>query len=430
MKSFTLVVSFFLLTVKLYAQQKCGSDQYRDRIIKAEKNFNGRLGGGAPDQFLASKLVALDSTITIYVVVHVLYTKEEENEEYLPSSMIDDQLEQVNKDFSATNEDLLNVPNCFKKYIANCKFRFVRLGDVRYKPTKIKTFYCNYRNGKNREYEQIKFSDLGGDDAVATSQVLNIWIGKISDLPGKPALLGYGSYAGKIDMFDGIVLNYKAVGASNGKGYHSLGRTLTHELGHWLDVYHLWGDKKCGDDLVKETPKQEQASTGLPHFPQPGCEADSAGIMFMNFMDYTDDNGRYMFTIGQRDRMRALFVQGGKRASMMQVTFANNFTSIDSVHRNDILTPVINSITDAPSTKRGTVIKKVSWRSTMPDSVASYDVYYRELGKNWKRRTIQDQDIVINDLVPGRVYEVSVAAVLKNESETTLSPPYIFYTTN
>ncbi|MEU7857016.1 M43 family zinc metalloprotease [Nonomuraea sp. NPDC049141] len=96
------------------------------------------------------------------------------------------------------------------------------------------------------------------------------------------------------------------------------GRTATHEIGHWLNLYHIWGDDDGGcttDDKVADTPNQAGSNTGVPTFPRVTCGNAPDGDMFMNYMDYTDDVSMFMFTKGQGTRMNACLE--GTRASFL-----------------------------------------------------------------------------------------------------------------
>jgi hypothetical protein len=97
------------------------------------------------------------------------------------------------------------------------------------------------------------------------------------------------------------------------QGY-DLGRTTTHEVGHYLNLRHIWGDATCGNDLVSDTPTQQTSNYGCPTFPKITC--NNSGDMSMNFMDYTDDPCMYMFTTGQANRMAAVLAPGGFHYSL------------------------------------------------------------------------------------------------------------------
>ena len=117
---------------------------------------------------------------------------------------------------------------------------------------------------------------------------------------------------------DGIVLRYTAFGTmGTAASPYNLGRTAVHEMGHWLGLKHIWGDRYCGDDGVADTPPQKGPTPGCPSGVMISCDNSSAGSMYMNFMDITHDACTNLFTEGQRDKMRALFFDGGPRHSLL-----------------------------------------------------------------------------------------------------------------
>jgi hypothetical protein len=96
------------------------------------------------------------------------------------------------------------------------------------------------------------------------------------------------------------------------------GRTATHEVGHWLNLRHIWGDATCGSDLVGDTPTHNTANYGCPSAGHLSTCSGTPVEMTMNYMDYTDDACMYMFSIGQKSRMLAVFAAGGPRNSFAQ----------------------------------------------------------------------------------------------------------------
>ncbi|HET9745525.1 MAG TPA: zinc-dependent metalloprotease, partial [Chitinophagaceae bacterium] len=92
---------------------------------------------------------------------------------------------------------------------------------------------------------------------------------------------------------------------------------IVHEVGHWLNLQHLWGEGYCGDDKVDDTPKQSTYTPGCPSGSRVSCSNSLPGDMYMNYMDFTNDVCMNMFTIGQRKRARALFEPGGARQSIL-----------------------------------------------------------------------------------------------------------------
>jgi hypothetical protein len=86
------------------------------------------------------------------------------------------------------------------------------------------------------------------------------------------------------------------------------GRSATHEIGHWLNLHHIWGDDGTGcngSDFVDDTPNQAGPNFGTPAFPHVTCDNAPNGDLFMNYMDYVDDAAMFMFTGGQVVRMQA-----------------------------------------------------------------------------------------------------------------------------
>jgi len=114
---------------------------------------------------------------------------------------------------------------------------------------------------------------------------------------------------------DGVVLLYSSLPDGAAAPYNE-GRTATHEVGHYLNLRHIWGDGRCRqDDFVADTPSSDGANYGCPSYPTVNCKSTD---MTMNYMDYTDDACMYMFSEGQKSRMRAIFASGGIRESLAQ----------------------------------------------------------------------------------------------------------------
>ena len=123
--------------------------------------------------------------------------------------------------------------------------------------------------------------------------------------------LGLGTFPGGDLQYDGVVINYKACGRTGSHllPHYNKGRSLTHEIGHWLNLLHIWGDdgNTCNaDDNVSDTPMQSEENYGCPFYPATdNCSPSFPGIMFMNYLDYTDDECMNLFTLGQKARMLA-----------------------------------------------------------------------------------------------------------------------------
>ena len=159
-------------------------------------------------------------------------------------------------------------------------------------------------------------SSWGTNDAVKQAYPpitpethLNVWVCNIGG-----GILGYAQFPGGNSATDGVVLLYSSLPGGSAAPYNE-GRTLTHEIGHYLNLRHIWGDGRCRqDDFVEDTPASDGPNYGCPSYPTVNCKSPD---MTMNYMDYVDDACMYMFTDGQRNRMRAIFQSGGARASML-----------------------------------------------------------------------------------------------------------------
>ena len=212
-----------------------------------------------------------------------------------------------------TISDIDLVPDPFKSFRADAKIEFkLASRDPDGNPTKgiTRTRTKERAFGVN---DEVKFTSTGGVDAWPTDKYCNIWVCTLSD-----RILGYAQFPGGPPETDGVVIASTAFGdIGTAAPPFNKGRTATHEVGHWLDLRHIWGDDSgacTGSDDVDDTPNQANANFGKPKFPSITCNNAPHGDMFMNYMDYTDDDAMVMFSVGQIARMRATL--DGSRASL------------------------------------------------------------------------------------------------------------------
>lgn len=300
-----------------WTQPVCRSFEYRQQQLSAHPALVAALAG--IEQFtreqLQQRTVGVTgegassgppSVITIPVIVHVIYNTAAEN---VSDAQIVSQIDVLNRDYQKLNPDTARIPSYFAPLAADCGFRFQLAGidsngrtitGIIRKHTNITAFSTN---------DDMKFSATGGDDAWNRDEYLNIWVCNLVD-----GVLGYSSLVGGPPQTDGIVVLYSAFGTTGtAQSPFNLGRTGTHEVGHWLNMIHTWGDDSCGNDQVADTPPQQAPTYGDPSGIIISCNNAPDGNMYMNYMDFTDDIGMHMFTNGQRARMRTLFVPGGFR---------------------------------------------------------------------------------------------------------------------
>jgi hypothetical protein len=253
----------------------------------------------------------LDTPVTISVVVHVLHHLEEEN---IADEQIFSQLEVLNKDFRSKNEDLNKVPEVWKPLVAdaNISFKLAQQspdGRPSNGITRTSTNMASFGTD-----DTMKSASSGGADPWPTDAYLNIWVCNLGE-----TLLGYAQFPGGPPETDGVVIDYRAFGTNGtARAPFNLGRTSTHEIGHYLNLSHIFGDGRgnsCTDtDYVDDTPNQLGPNYQKPAFPAISCNNGPNGDMFMNYMDYVDDDCMYMFTEGQATRMNATIY--GPRATL------------------------------------------------------------------------------------------------------------------
>ncbi len=161
----------------------------------------------------------------------------------------------------------------------------------------------------------MKKSSQGGINPTSPTTKLNMWVCNMGG-----GILGYAQFPGGSSSTDGVVVDDNAFGNTGTvtSPYHK-GRTATHEVGHWLNLRHIWGDATCGSDLVSDTPTHNTANYGCPGYPHYSTCSGSPVEMTMNYMDYTYDACMYMFSTGQKTRMKAVFAPGGPRNSFAQL---------------------------------------------------------------------------------------------------------------
>ena len=249
-----------------------------------KKQKNGRVGA--------------TGTLIIPVVVNILYSNANEN---VSDAQIQSQIDVLNRDFSATNSDLSLVPSAFSSAVSNLEIQFTLSSVVRKSSTKTSW----------GTRDAMKNARKGGIDPTTPTTKLNLWVCNIGG-----GILGYAQFPGGSSATDGVVIGPQYFGNTGFvSAPYDKGRTATHEVGHWLNLRHIWGDASCGSDLVTDTPTQQTSNYGCPAFPHVTCSNGPNGDMFMNYMDYTDDLCMYMFSGGQKTRTRAIFAIGGARAS-------------------------------------------------------------------------------------------------------------------
>lgn len=276
-------------------EKKMYDIEYQTRALIAGKkpdgvgNGGGNNGGGGD-----TGGGSVTGVITIPVYVHVVYANSQQN---ISNTQISSQITVLNKDFGRTNNDANQTPSEFAGVAVDTEIQFTLAGRFDH-PNSTSQWGTN--NAVKSAYPP-----------VTPSTHLNIWVANIGG-----GILGYAQFPGGNSSTDGIVISPQYFGTT---GYVSApfdeGRTATHEVGHYLNLRHIWGDGRCNrDDFVSDTPTSDRPNYGCPTSAY-HCRSND---QFMNYMDYTDDACMNMFSEGQKTRMRAIFASGGPREGMGQ----------------------------------------------------------------------------------------------------------------
>jgi len=234
--------------------------------------------------------LAKSKIVTLKTVVNVVYKTDAQN---ISDAQIASQFRAMNKDFRATNPDKSGTPAPWKGLVTDSRIQFKLV-----KITRTKTA----ANGFTFD-DAVKKASTGGIAPFSPATHVNFWVCALTG-----GLLGYAQFPGGPPATDGVVINYQAFGTNGtAQAPFNKGRTATHEVGHYFNLRHIWADTPdcSGSDMVADTPNAAGPNFGKPAFPHVTCNNGPNGDMFVNYMDYTDDAGMFMFTAQQVLRMRA-----------------------------------------------------------------------------------------------------------------------------
>jgi len=312
-----VILLFFFSFLFSFSQERCGAEFYRDLLIEKDlfqpSNISNRqaLSIGQYD---------------IPVVFHIIYNNEQEN---ISDDQVISQLDVLNKDYNAENQDFINVPDTFLNVASSSGIRFCLaqldpLGNV---SSGITRTYTDLEVFSMSE-DKMKMSSEGGIDPWDTEKYLNIWV---CDLSGN--LLGFSTFPGTDPLLDGVVIDYQYLGVLlNSPSPYNLGRTATHEIGHFFGLEHTFY-AGCSDwDGCDDTPPISSSSFGCPDFPQESCGSLD---MTMNFMDYTNDACMYMFSTCQTNKMINNLIN--QRAGLLEQNFCFYNSLLDPEKDKNIL---------------------------------------------------------------------------------------------
>ena len=298
-------IAFLLVGSYSFAQRDCGAVEYLEQQMQLDPKRGEKMDRieKHTQNFLKNPTRDVTGTVTIPVVVHVVYNTSAEN---ISDAQIQTQIDVLNDDFRRLNSDADNTwSQAADSEIEFCLATVDPSGNATTGITRTSTSVTSF--GTN---DQVKFNSSGGKDAWPAADYLNIWVCDISG-----GILGYAQFPGGNPATDGVVNDYQYFGTiGTATAPFNLGRTMTHEVGHYLNLRHIWGDGNCNaDDFVSDTPTSDAPNYGCAL----GHVSCSSTDMVQNYMDYSDDACMNLFTQGQKARMRALFDTGGARESLL-----------------------------------------------------------------------------------------------------------------
>lgn len=342
MKNTILCIGTSLLAGSLFAQdfttKRCATVdymEYRESIQPGYIQSTVDVFNNAK----AANSAKSNETYTIPVVVHIVYNTASQD---LHDSVIHNQIRILNEDFNRLNADTVNMRSIFQPYVGYGNVEFVLASfDPNGNPTtgitRTQTSHTTFSGslidmmtGDMSSIERVKSSSNGGVSPWNQSRYLNIWVCNMAINFGgseMPMLMGYatppdglpnwpaGAVAG---LGDGVVIQYQVFGSNNpnplnigGQAFVVTGRTVTHEVGHYLGLRHVWGDGDCTqDDGISDTPNAASESEQDCDPSKNTCVDNIGGIdlpdMIENYMDYSAEDCQNTFTAEQMDLIRSV----------------------------------------------------------------------------------------------------------------------------
>jgi hypothetical protein len=332
----------FIITTNTYAYNKLNSkaDGWCGSVapsIEWENHFQKLILAQNKKQLTNGRTT--ETSYTIPVIVHICYWNSSQN---ISEAQVQSQIETLNNDFAGIGFNSNNIPLAFAPLKADTKITFclAKLGsnnEILAEPG-IERIDAKGKNWTNPGTKGWTPDYIDGTIKPATiwnpNFYLNVWVVPgiatstsgvtlgYATFPGLTGLPGMPSDAGD-PLNDGFVCRSNYFGNGVGTATNSKGRTATHEIGHWLGLRHIWGDEECGTDYVEDTPTAQKDNGGCPTFPHLTCGNSTSGDMFMNFMDYTNDNCMALFTMGQSERFQATMLNGSFRNNLANSPVCN-----------------------------------------------------------------------------------------------------------
>ena len=322
-----LFIAAFFSFIDGLSQVRCGLDDYfqhKESVDQFEKWLsNHRINAVTPfNSPLKAKKI-----LNIPVVFHIIHRGENLGTgTNLPDEKIIEQLQILNEDFRKANDDHILTPLEFLDKAADTEINFILAKqDSEGLPSQGITRQQGNQNTYNRSEEGILYAE----NYWPAENYLNIYIADLEDYLGW-ATFPFSDLEGNIEinndrLLDGVAIDYKWLGVNENTGsFSSYGRTLTHEIGHYFGLRHLWGNQQnCStDDYCIDTPYQSTSYSG--ECPSQTVISCGTSDMYSNYMNYTDDACMNIFTQNQKERMHAVLNHSPRRNTLLHSPALDN----------------------------------------------------------------------------------------------------------
>jgi hypothetical protein len=392
----------------VHAQERCGTVQYEKSLIQLnpkkesidqfEKWINKSISRRKAN---TQRTQRTQATITIPVVVHVIHKGEPIGVgTNLSGAQIMSQMKVLNDDFNRLNADRVNTPALFQPVAGSFDIEFVL---AKQDPDQNVTSGIVRVRGSKTSWTSNDNFLLKSQSYWPADKYLNIWVTHLTDF------LGYAQFpvsnlpgledSPNDNLTDGIVINYREFGSVDGGSFdlhprYNKGRTLTHEMGHFFGLRHIWGDvSTCSStDYVADTPVQDESTNNCPTHPRTSC---SATKMFQNYLDYTDDACMNVFTQGQIARMNTVLQESPRRRELP----TSIGSTLPTASLNDL--GIASILSPANTACSGLVIPSIIVRNFGLNQITSAQI---QLKRN--NAIIETKNILLNLVVAGEVGEV------------------------
>lgn len=260
-----------------------------------------------------------NEVLIIPVVFHIIHQGEPVGQgQNLSFERVQQQMATLNEDFRRTNTDASATPEAFQAVAADVAIEFVL---AKQDPLGLPTNGITRTIGRQASYRFTEDDILKSEIYWPAEDYMNIYVSNLEGFLGW-ASFPFSNLAG-IDIInndrltDGVALDFEYVGVNpDASEFESLGRTATHEVGHFLGLKHVWGDGGCNDDdFCADTPLSN--TSYQRECPAGEVVSCSSSDMYSNFLNYTDDACMNLFTICQRERMRTVVTNSIRRKSLL-----------------------------------------------------------------------------------------------------------------